>query len=198
MVILKRIFTTAFTIFCFLFLLFSLGISSASAVCDSDECFDILRLHVIANSDTGKDIALKYKVRDEVLSVMYDELSRCESVQEAIVFAYENKEKIENAANMALIREGSDKRATVEIGKKQYPEKEYEDVTYPEGEYLSLRVIIGDGKGKNWWCVLFPSIYDEEYVKDDMANRDTSGENAKKGSIEIFGCRIKFKLSELF
>lgn len=194
----KRIFTTAFTIFCFLFLLFSLGISSASAVCDSDEYFDILRLHVIANSDTGEDIALKYKVRDEVLSVVYDELSRCESVQEAIVFAYENKEKIENAANMALIREGSDERATVEIGKKQYPEKEYKGVIYPEGEYLSLRVIIGDGNGKNWWCVLFPSIYDEEYVKEDKASRDTSGENAKKGSFEIFGCRIRFKLSELF
>lgn len=191
----KKTFSTAFSLFCFLFLLLSLGLSSANAIYDSDEYGEILRLHVLANSDSDEDIALKYKVRDEVLSTVYGKISKCKNVEEALICAYENKSEIEDVANKVLTNEGSDKRARVEIGKRQYPEKKFANVTYPDGEYLSLRVVIGEGKGRNWWCVLFPSIYDEEYVK---AKSDTSGEEkGQKGTVEIFGCRIKFKLFEL-
>lgn len=118
----------------------------------------IIRLHVIANSDSEEDQALKLKVRDTVLNVVSDCVDKCKDKEEAEKVISENLYKIEETAQKTVCENNSDYSVKVEIGKEQYPTKEYGDVKLPSGEYCSLRVMIGEAEGKNWWCVLFPPL----------------------------------------
>lgn len=118
----------------------------------------VFRLHVIANSDSDSDQALKLKVRDAVLEVSEALFSSAESEQEAKQIAAQNIELFTEAANKTLEENGSSQTATVSVGKAYFGTREYEDFTLPAGEYDALRIIIGEGEGKNWWCVMFPAV----------------------------------------
>ena len=133
---------------------------------------DTLRLHVIADSDSEYDQEVKLKVRDAVLSCIGAEIDGAGSFAEAYEIIYAMKGKIEEAAILCLAENEYDKPVRVELGREKYPRREYENVTLPAGEYNSLRVIIGSGNGRNWWCVLFPSACtnfakasSEEYIE---------------------------------
>ena len=118
---------------------------------------DLVRLHVIANSDSDEDQALKLKVRDAVLSeaCALDMGTDKESAQ-AVLSA--NRERLCAAARRTVAAEGYTYGVSVELGSEKYPERTYEDFVLPAGTYTSLRVIIGEGDGHNWWCVLYPPL----------------------------------------
>lgn len=123
------------------------------------EIYDnVVRLHVIANSDSEADQDLKLKVRDEVLKSVSSFVYECDDKEEASELIKENLLKIEVAAKDCIEREGYNYPVSVVLGREIYPTKNYESFCFPSGEYLSLQVKIGEAEGENWWCVLFPPL----------------------------------------
>ena len=118
----------------------------------------VLRLHVIANSDSEEDQALKLKVRDQVLATLKPLLENAEdrSSSEAIVRAHLSE--VEAAARETAWQEKPGENVHAELTNTRFQEKTYGDCTFPAGNYDALRITIGEAKGKNWWCVLFPSL----------------------------------------
>ncbi len=118
----------------------------------------VVRLHVLANSDSEEDQAQKLRVRDAVLAEVRPLLHGVSERDEAVRVLCEHGEDIRNAALSALRAEGSDRTVSVSLGRERYPTRTYAALRFPAGEYLSLRVSIGEGEGQNWWCVLFPPL----------------------------------------
>jgi stage II sporulation protein R len=119
---------------------------------------EVLRLHVIANSDSGEDQALKLLVRDEVLSVSADLLEGCSSRAQAIETLSSATETLQAVAEKVIAEQGSTDPVTVTLEETWFPTKEYDGFALPPGQYTALRVVIGSGQGKNWWCVVFPPL----------------------------------------
>ena len=115
----------------------------------------IIRLHVVANSDSGADQAIKLHVRDAVLAAARQALQGADDPQQAIAQALP---ALETAANAALAAQGSRKTARVSFRRELFPTRDYDTFSLPSGVYRSLRVTIGAGDGHNWWCVIFPSL----------------------------------------
>ena len=118
----------------------------------------VLRLHVLANSDSDEDQALKLKVRDAVLAASEPILRDCASREDAIVAVQEHLPLLEAAARDCIAAEGREDSVTLTLSEEVYPTKSYEAFCFPSGSYLSLRVLIGNAEGANWWCVLFPPM----------------------------------------
>lgn len=120
----------------------------------------ILRLHVIANSDADYDQELKLKVRDAVIEVMKKlyEQNGVVDIEEARRVVNENISMIEAAAKIVVFENGYDYEVHVELSREYYPTRNYETLSLPAGTYASLRILIGEAKGQNWWCVLFPTL----------------------------------------
>jgi len=124
----------------------------------SDISNSVFRLHVIANSDSSEDQALKYKVRDKLLEYMN---TLCENIitkQDAIIMVENHKQDFENIALDVIRNEGFNYPVNINIGNFQFPTKTYGDISLPAGMYDALRVEIGNAIGQNWWCVMFPSL----------------------------------------
>ena len=119
---------------------------------------NVLRLHVLANSDSEEDQALKLKVRDAVLLKSEELFADCETREDAIEVTKQNLSVLEATALETLRAEGSDHSVRVELGEEVYPTRNYESFCFPAGSYLSLRIILGEGEGQNWWCVLYPPM----------------------------------------
>ncbi len=139
---------------CLLFLVIGLlPVHGESEIYDN-----VLRLHVLANSDSQADQALKYKVRDAVLQRAETLFADAASRDDALRLAQENMDLLTAAAQEAIAAEGRRDPVRLELGEEVYPTKIYEACCFPSGTYASLRVIIGEGQGQNWWCVLFPPM----------------------------------------
>lgn len=115
----------------------------------------IIRLHVVANSDSSADQSIKLHVRDAVLAAARQALQGADDPQQAIAQALP---QLEAAANAALAAQGSRDTASVSFRRELFPTREYDTFSLPSGVYRSLRVTIGAGGGHNWWCVIFPSL----------------------------------------
>ena len=123
------------------------------------ELYDnVIRLHVLANSDSEEDQALKLLVRDAVIEKTKTIFKNVDNRKQAEAILRQNLPVIEQTARDALRAAGAENTVTVELGQESYPTREYERLAFPAGEYLSLRVMIGEAEGKNWWCVLFPPL----------------------------------------
>ena len=118
----------------------------------------VYRLHVIANSDSKEDQELKLKVKDELLSYMNIISKDSISKQEAMQIANEHKEEFMQIAEKIIKENGYDYKVKVQVGKADFPTKYYGDITLPAGTYDALKVQIGEAKGQNWWCVMFPPL----------------------------------------
>lgn len=118
----------------------------------------VFRFHVLANSDSEKDQALKMKVKEEVLAFMKQELPNSDSADETKKWAIDHLEQIAEVAQEVVSEEGYDYGIMAEVTHCDFPEKSYGDITFPAGEYETLRIEIGEGKGQNWWCVLYPNL----------------------------------------
>lgn len=117
----------------------------------------IIRLHVIANSNTVSDQKLKLKVRDAVIAYM-DDQDELSTVSETRSHLKGNLDRLETIANGVIAAEGYDYSAKADLGIRYIPEKTYGDMTFPAGNYEALNITLGDGAGANWWCVVFPPL----------------------------------------
>ena len=133
-------------------LLFILGLISILPIHGEQEIYDsVIRLHVLANSDTEDDQALKLMVRDEVLRVTEPILQGCTSREQAEQILGAHADEITAAAQAVVTEQGYDYPVTVLLGKEEYPTRNYENCCFPSGSYVSLRVCIGEAEGQNWW-----------------------------------------------
>ena len=136
----------------------------------------IIRIHVIANSDSEADQRLKIKVRDGILETVADITSGCGDKASAMAAIGGNIENIKSAAERAISESDSGYGVTCTLKKEEFDRREYDDFTLPAGEYDSLCIRIGEAKGKNWWCVCFPSVCVGAAVKIDDCEVFTDGE----------------------
>ena len=118
----------------------------------------MIRLHVIANSDTQEDQTLKLQVRDEVLAQATAILEESADMAEAVVRLEAALPAIESTAQQKITAEGYGYPVSARLEQTEFPTKVYDGFALPSGEYLALRVIIGEGAGENWWCVVFPPL----------------------------------------
>ncbi len=119
---------------------------------------DVIRLHVIAESDSPEDQAVKLSVRDSVLELVSEEMDSALTYEDAYALLSSMTEDIKATAEECAASEGHSVSAEVVFDREEYPVRYYENYTLPAGEYMSMRIILGDGMGKNWWCVLFPPL----------------------------------------
>lgn len=118
----------------------------------------VLRLHVLANSDSEEDQELKLKVRDAILEQSETLFSTSENKEEAMESVEEHKDALEAVARKTILENGYDYPVTVELKEVYFNTRTYGDITMPSGYYDAFQVKIGKAEGKNWWCVLFPSL----------------------------------------
>lgn len=119
---------------------------------------ELIRLHVVANSDSMQDQNIKLRVRDAIVASLSEGMADIADVQAAKEYLWENLPKIEAIANRTLEAADVDSRVAVTLCKEAFDIRKYDTFTLPAGIYESLRVVIGEGQGKNWWCVAFPSL----------------------------------------
>lgn len=119
---------------------------------------EVLRFHVLANSNSDKDQELKLLVKENVITYMKKQLSESADLEATKTWVTENLSAIRNVAIQTLKNEGCEDSVRVELEKCRFPEKTYGDVCFPKGEYDALRICIGEAKGRNWWCVLYPNL----------------------------------------
>lgn len=158
---------------------------------------DTLRLHILANSDSGEDQALKLQIRDRLLSEYGSLLKEGKSISEAKTVTEELLPQIESDVTRWISELGYDYSARAFLGEEWYDTREYEDFTLPAGYYASLRIIIGNGNGKNWWCVMYPPLCLDmatESAPSDDGIIDYSKEEVSL--IKNGKYRIKFKILE--
>ncbi|MGN1348968.1 MAG: stage II sporulation protein R [Acutalibacteraceae bacterium] len=158
---------------------------------------NVLRLHVIANSDSEEDQKLKLAVRDAVLSAGSPLFDGEVNTKNAAEIAKSETEYLEQAAQAVIDEQGLDYGVKIEVGKSRFPTRVYEDVTLPAGEYTAVRVILGKGEGHNWWCVMFPpmclSAAEGETTLSDVLSQDAL-ELTRSGK----KYEVKFKLIEWY
>ena len=176
--------------------------------CTYDYREKLIRFHVIANSDSEKDQALKLKVRDAVIDYLKPKLENSMSIEESeriIKGEYDNLEKI---SKNIILENGYNYNVEVGLQYSNFPAKQYSSVVLPSGKYKALKVVIGEGKGKNWWCVMFPPLcfVDEESgVIDEKTDKKlqevlTPEEYdliMAKNKTEVEDLKFKFKIIEV-
>ena len=163
----------------------------------------LIRFHVIANSDSKEDQNLKLKVKDNIIEYLYPFLENANSLDEARKIIIQNEDNILMITNETIKENGNNYSARVELAKDNFPDKSYGNITLPHGEYEALRIIIGDGNGKNWWCVMFPPLCFIDVTKGEI-NEDKSKDELdsevlkSKKQNEEEKPKIKFKIVEIF
>ncbi len=155
---------------------------------------NVFRLHIIANSDSDGDQALKLLVRDAILRDSEELFLGADTLDEAIISAEKNIPILTGIAQNTVRDNGYDYPVTVSVNKSFFDTRVYDDFTLPAGVYDALKIEIGEAKGKNWWCVLFPTIC--VGAAGDLS--DTAGQGAvaiaKNGSRFV----MRFKIVELY
>ena len=191
--------------FLIVIILFSLfvfisALSYVNAVSE-DISNSVFRLHVIANSDSDEDQALKYKVRDKVLEYMNEIAKDCTSKEDVIILAYEYQDKFKEIAENVIKENGYDYDVNIKIGNFEFPTKYYGDISLPAGYYDALRIEIGKAEGQNWWCVMFPPLcfvdVTSGVVPDESKQimQDNLGDEEYKLISDNESSDIKFKFS---
>ena len=159
---------------------------------------DTLRLHILAESDSREDQELKIEIRDRLLEKYGSLLSESESIDEALSLSHSLLSDMERDVHAWLGELGADSVATLTLTEEWYDTRSYESFTLPKGYYKSLRVIIGEGEGQNWWCVMYPPLCLDlslENAPADDGILDYSKEEVRL--ISGGGYNVKFKLLEI-
>lgn len=136
----------------------------------------IIRFHVIANSDSKNDQALKLKVRDKVLEYMQPKLKKSKSIDESRKIIQQNNEEIIAIANRVIKENGYNYSVRSTLSNENFPIKTYGNITLPQGRYEAYRIIIGNGEGQNWWCVMFPPVCFVDITKGEVSYKQTEAE----------------------
>ncbi|MGN1201998.1 MAG: stage II sporulation protein R [Eubacterium sp.] len=190
-----------FKVFLPLFMILTLSLSLFQPIIAASENISskVLRLHILANSDSTEDQDIKLKVKNYFLENTTD-LFTGKTLDESIEIAKENTEYIEKLCNNCLAENGYAYKAKVTVVKEYFDTRAYDDFTLPAGVYNSIKIELGHGSGHNWWCIVFPSVClsactqsMNEYLTDDEMDLITDGYSPKFKIIEIYE-KIKSKL----
>lgn len=161
----------------------------------------VLRLHILANSDSTEDQNLKLMVKNYILENT-SELFCGENLKENIQIANDNREIIEALANECIKNNGYSYKANVSVVKEYFDTRVYDDFTLPAGEYNSLKIEIGEGEGHNWWCIIFPSVCLSactesigDYLTEDEMELVKDRYTPKFKIVEIYE-KIKYRLQD--
>ncbi len=159
---------------------------------------DTLRLHIIANSDTEKDQRIKLAVRDALLESGSNIFSGTVTPETAFITVAEEKENIEKTVKKILNENGVDYNTEINLTTEYFDTRVYDNnVTLPAGQYLALKIVLGEGNGKNWWCVMFPSLCLPAAEETDLSAIDSVySENEKLIISNGQKYTIRFKLLE--
>ncbi len=201
MKLLKRFFVL---ILLFLLYTFICAYSYASSV-SNDIADSVFRLHILANSDSEEDQNLKLLVRDNVLSYMKEISSDVSTKEEVISLMDEHLEDFKQIALSTIKNAGYDYDVNLKVGNFDFPSKSYGDISLPSGYYDALRIEIGEAKGHNWWCVMFPTLcfvdVSSGSLDDDSKDVLESNLNSEEYDLvsgENLGVKVKFKIVEFF
>lgn len=153
---------------------------------------EIIRFHVIANSNSEEDQSLKLKVRDKVVEFVSNNLKDCKSIDDARAFIINNKSQIENIAQSVVNENGYSYNITSSLSIENFPDKVYGDVVFPQGEYEAYRILIGEAKGENWWCVMFPPLCFVDGTKEAVNSKEVIN-SLEENDVKLQSKKIKFK-----
>lgn len=144
----------------FIFIILLVGAFLCGSVWSDRQLLDdgLIRLHVVANSDSAQDQQVKLKVRDAITGYLSSVMDKLPDMETAKAFIKDKLQVLENLANDTLIALGVTDRAVISLTREAFPTRQYDTFSLPAGVYESLRVTIGEGNGQNWWCVVFPSL----------------------------------------
>lgn len=170
---------------------------------------NLIRLHVIANSDSPEDQSLKRDVRDAILEYVHNILEGSDNIEKSREIIKSRLTEIADIARKVIAEKGRSYGVRTILGEYPFPTKVYGDIVLPAGEYQALRVVIGEGRGANWWCVLFPPLCFVDVthgtvpdsVKDDLKKVLTEEEYdivTSSDSESEIPIKIKFKIVEMF
>ncbi len=179
-----------------IFLISLILIASLTPIVSAGESISkkVFRLHIIANSNEKYDQDLKLKVKDSVLEYTKDLYNGCKNVNDALEISKRNLSSIEEAAQKTVSFYGYGYDTIVYTSKEFFNTRKYDSFTLPAGEYYCLKIIIGEGKGKNWWCVLFPSVCISGCTDDFDGVLTEEERKLTEGHKYV----VKFKAAELY
>ena len=143
-----------------LLLIFTLLFGSLSYTNDAsnDISTKVLRMHVLANSNSINDQRLKIAVKNNILKSTQELFTDCDNLEESIKIAQSNKELIKASAQEVIKKYNKNYDVKVYVDNEFFDVREYKDFTLPSGNYNTVKIVIGEGKGKNWWCVMYPAV----------------------------------------
>ena len=197
----KRLFLIIILLFIYTFLCAFTYVTAVSTDIENS----VFRLHVIANSDSLEDQNLKYIIRDKVLEYINSISKNLSSKEEVINLAKENINEIKKIAEEVIKENGYDYTVTLDIGNFEFPTKTYGDISFPAGFYDALKIQIGEAKGRNWWCVMFPPLcfvdvtsgvvpdQSKKVIKENLSEEEYKILSEKSSEISF-----KFKIIEMF
>jgi stage II sporulation protein R len=165
----------------------SFGLTAYSDLISADLHNSLVRLHVVANSNSDADQTVKLKVRDAVLSELY------------LTTPDESAKSAQEIAARVLKENGFNYEAVSQFTTAYFPKKEYGGFTLPQGNYRAVRVILGEGRGENWWCILYPPVCMEDARSDGEKAREELSENLKAETYDVITgkAQIRFRVVDL-
>ena len=155
-----RILSKIFVVSILVFIITALIRQDIDKINASNESYkeELIRFHVLANSDTQEDQELKLKVRDAIISYLQPRLEYSDNIDESEKIIIDSYEELNKISKEIIIENGYNYDVNVELTYSNFPTKQYSSVVLPAGEYKALKVVIGEGQGQNWWCVMFPPL----------------------------------------
>ncbi len=161
---------------------------------------NVLRFHVLADSDSQRDQQVKMQVKSAVISYLQEKLDGQNSLRETKEYVQEHLEEIQEVAQETVRQEDSEDTVTAELVRDDFPEKTYGDVTFPKGTYEALRIRIGSGKGHNWWCCLYPNLCFTDSVCGKVVLEDKQELEGvlDEDAYEMITCTSDFKIKWFF
>ena len=164
-------------------------ISNSSEIINAYKNYNLIRLHIVANSNSPEDQYIKRKLRNTIKEEL-QHISRENYNKE------EKLDKVEKIMDNFLEENEMNYSGRVSFGKEEFPRRTYGNMTLPAGEYQAVRIVLGEGEGANWWCVLFPPLcIQSEENQDQVTNIEQSNQNHKNEELNI---QFRFKLADYF
>ena len=153
----------------------------------------VIRFHVIANSDSDEDQKLKLKVRDVVINYLYPYMKDVKNLDESRKIIKEKNDEVIKLVNKVIKQNGYNYSVESRLSRENFPEKEYGNIIFPHGNYEAYRIIIGDGEGHNWWCVMFPPLCFADETKENVKSEQNTEKLNEYIEEEV---KVKFKVVE--
>ncbi|MBU3185579.1 stage II sporulation protein R [Clostridium estertheticum] len=203
----KKFILTSFAVMIIIFIALN-STSLSGKASQSDVASKLIRFHVIANSDDKIDQNLKLKVRDSVLKYISPKIVDCKNIKESRKIINNENKNIKKIAERIIKENGFKYSVSTSLSEEYFPVKTYGNITLPQGKYEAYRIIIGTGKGKNWWCVMFPPLCFVDITKGNVSYEKTEKEmktvlsddeyKMVDNTVNSKKIIVKFKLGEIF